>query len=154
MNERPGMSEMSARRRGIRLAVAVVLRSVTVLYLLSTLLQAVLASLFITGDVDMLTLHEINSHTNLFLAFLLFLSTILVWRPVRGPVWPVAVTAVLVLAVQTQAGFGYARELALHIPLGVLLFGIAVALTGWAFTPRFDMARKSGNARDTQRSMR
>src|SRR5699024_6412425 len=112
MNERIDRCAAHPRRSRMRLVATVVVRGVSVLYLLSTLLQPVLAGLFVTGDVDMLTWHELNAHANLFLAAVLFVATILLWRPARGPAWPMAVTAALLVLVQTQAGLGYARQLA------------------------------------------
>jgi hypothetical protein len=51
-----------------------------------------------------------------------------VWRPGRGPGWPALASLALLLAEELQLGFGYARILALHVPLGVAIFGLTVAI--------------------------
>lgn len=51
-----------------------------------------------------------------------------VWRPGRGPGWPALASLALLLAEILQLGFGYGRVLALHVPLGVAIFGLTVAL--------------------------
>ncbi|MFD9226040.1 hypothetical protein ACFWDI_39960 [Streptomyces sp. NPDC060064] len=122
--------------RKVRRWPLIVLRCVITAFLLLTLLQPVLAGMFITGDVDLLDLHEINAHTISFLSWLLVINTVLLWRPGRGPAWPIALAVVVAFLVQTQTGSGYSRALGLHIPLGVALVAGATALTYWAFAYR------------------
>ncbi|MFD4143376.1 hypothetical protein OHS70_03945 [Streptomyces sp. NBC_00390] len=122
--------------RKVRRWPLILLRCIMTTFLLLTLVQPVLAGMFITGDVDLLTLHEINAHTISFLSWLLVINTVLLWRPGRGPLWPLAVAVLVAFLVQLQSGSGFSRNLGLHIPLGVALVAGATALTYWAFASR------------------
>ena len=51
-----------------------------------------------------------------------------------GRVWVVPVCVVLFLACGFQIGMGYARNLALHLPLGVGILAAALLLTVWSWT--------------------
>ncbi|WP_144120198.1 hypothetical protein [Catellatospora sichuanensis] len=92
------------------------------------LVQPVLAGLFVTGDVGMLDLHGIAASFLVMLVFFQLLAAILVWRPGRGPAWPIGACVAAFVLVELQSGLGYARAVAVHMPLGVLLFGLSVAL--------------------------
>jgi hypothetical protein len=61
------------------------------------------------------------------------LTAVLEWKPGGGPGWPLAVSAVLFAAVAVQIMLGYARVLALHVPLGVLIIVGIVELFMWAW---------------------
>ncbi|MFF3327792.1 hypothetical protein [Streptomyces sp. NPDC002889] len=124
-----------AVRRGRRWPL-ILLRCIITSFLLLTLVQPVLAGMFITGDVDLLDLHEINAHTISFLSWLLVINAVLLWRPGRGPLWPLAVAVLVSFLVQLQSGSGFSRNLGLHIPLGVALVAGATALTYWSFAHR------------------
>jgi hypothetical protein len=54
------------------------------------------------------------------------------WRPGRGPWWPIPAAVLLFFLGGLQIGMGTEGNLEVHIPLGVLLFGINVALMIWA----------------------
>jgi hypothetical protein len=114
----------------------VTLRVLITVFLLLTLLQPVLAGMFVTGDADLLTWHELNAHAINATSWFLVLDTVLLWRPGRGPAWPMAVAVPLSASVTVQGELGYARELAVHIPLGVLLVACATALTYWSYSFR------------------
>ncbi|NUK83568.1 hypothetical protein [Streptomyces lunaelactis] len=139
-----GAARSSLRRRAngapavrkIRRWPLITLRCLITVFLLLTLVQPVLAGMFITGDVDLLDLHEINALTIGFLSWLLVINTVLLWRPGRGPAWPIGLAVVLAVLVQTQTGTGFSRSLGVHIPLGVALVAVATALTYWAFAYR------------------
>lgn len=100
------------------------------------LLQPVWAGLFVTGDVRMLGMHSAG-HVFISLTLILqIVAAVLVWRPGRGPSWPIWTTVGMFLLVGLQAGFGYARIIALHIPVGVLIFGLALVMLTSAWSPR------------------
>jgi hypothetical protein len=123
------------------------LRVLVLLTAVLVLLQPVSAGLFVTGDVGMLGMHSAG---HIFIALVLMLqivAAILVWRPGRGPSWPIWATVGLFFLVETQAGFGFARMLALHIPLGVLTFGLAVAMLIAAWSPRLRVRRSAPKPR-------
>ncbi|MGW2815635.1 hypothetical protein [Streptomyces sp. NPDC001415] len=112
------------------------MRAAAVLVLLDTLLQAALAGLFVTGNVDLLAGHAANAGLLSALTVLQTLAALLVWRLLRGPAWPTAASTLLIALVSGQQGLGEARALAGHLPLGMAIFGCATALTCWAFTHR------------------
>ncbi|MEV4506430.1 hypothetical protein [Streptomyces klenkii] len=122
------------------------LRASAVLVLLDTLVQAALAGLFVTGDLDLLAWHAANAAVLGALTVVQTAAAVLVWRLLRGPGWPVAASALLVVLVWVQQGLGEARVLAGHMPLGMAVFGCATALTCWAFTHR-PTAPVAGDAR-------
>jgi hypothetical protein len=108
----------------------------SLLFLLAVLVQAGLAGLFVTGDVDMLRIHGINAGLVAATLAVWIISAVLLWRPVCGPAWPIAAGAAALVAVLGQLALGYSGVVALHIPLGVAIFGLAVRLTTWAFSYR------------------
>ena len=97
--------------------------------------QPVLAGLFITGNVTMLSLHSANATLIQLLSLLLVAAGILVWRPGHGSPRLMWASLILFVLIGAQAGFGYTRSLAFHIPLGVLLFTGGVMLLRQAFAP-------------------
>lgn len=46
----------------------------------------------------------------------------------RAPSWPIWASVALFMLIEMQAGFGYTRDLSLHIPGGVLVFGLMIAM--------------------------
>ncbi|MEU7646358.1 hypothetical protein [Streptomyces huasconensis] len=112
------------------------LRACTVLVLLDTLLQAALAGLFVTGDLDLLAWHAANATVLATLNLAQTAAAVLVWRRLRGPGWPPAASALLAILVWVEHDLGEARVLAGHMPLGMAVFGCATALTYWAFAHR------------------
>lgn len=117
------------------------LRVTALLVAAGVLLQAILAGSFVTGDVGLLELHSANAGVVTTLAFLQLVAAILLWRPGRGVVWPIWASVASFVLVETQAGFGYARQIELHIPMGVLLFGVTVGLLVGVFLPGIRQAR-------------
>jgi hypothetical protein len=102
-------------------------------HLVSVLAQAVLAGLFITGDVDLLRVHNINGQVASTLATLQFVAAVLLWRPGRGPSWPIWPSLLLTLLEGMQHTTGLNRSLDLHVPGGVLIFGLACVMAVWAW---------------------
>jgi len=107
------------------------LRTLAVLFLLAVLAQPVLAGLYLSGEWDALGVHSANATLVQFLSFLVLLSALAYWLAGRGRGRVALAAAVLFVAVTLQAGFGYARELGLHIPLGVALVTATVLFTIW-----------------------
>ncbi|MGH8933429.1 MAG: hypothetical protein ACRDZO_23030 [Egibacteraceae bacterium] len=104
--------------------LAPALRAVVGLQAALVFAQAILAGQFLSGNAGALSLHEMNGTEIITLVVLLQLVlAILVWRPGRGPIWPAALSAVLVPAVIFPLEFGFQGRLAFHIPLGVAIFG-------------------------------
>jgi hypothetical protein len=104
--------------------------------LLQVLAQAALAGGFVSGNVALLDLHSANANLIPVTTVALAVAAILLWRPGGGPRWPVVAAVTLWLLAVTQIGLGFARLIALHFPLGVLLFGATAALAWWSFSYR------------------
>jgi hypothetical protein len=119
------------------------LRSVATAHLVLVLAQPVLAGLFLTGDVDAITVHGALGSGLGAVAIVLVAATLL-YVVRRGALWVLPAAVVLFVAVGLQIGMGYARVLQVHVPLGVAIVTAAVVLTVWAWTPA--AARPRGGA--------
>ncbi len=109
------------------------LRVVTVLTTLSAFTQAVLAGGLVAGRIDALPPHSNNGLILGGATLLLGCVLILVWRPGRGPWWVLLAAAALSFATVVQTGVGFARILAVHVPLGVAVIVAQVLLLAWAW---------------------
>lgn len=97
------------------------------------LIQAMLAGQWIGGNLAIITTHGWLGSGTFLLTLLLIGLSLLGWRRGLFDARPLAVTSVIGLLVIAQLGLGYAgREsataAALHVPLGVLIFGSLLAL--------------------------
>lgn len=115
-----------------------VIRVLAFVLLLQVLTQAALAGGFVTGDVGLLGLHSANGILLVLTSAALLPAAILLVRPGRGPWWPIVFSVALWWAISIQVGFGFARQVGLHIPLGMTIMGMVSALTWWAcaYRPR------------------
>ncbi|WP_245658671.1 hypothetical protein [Microtetraspora malaysiensis] len=102
-------------------------------HLAGVLGQAALAGLFVTGDVDMLTLHRDNAGVTHALLYLQLVAAILLWRPGRGPRGPAWASVALIVLETAQIGLGQSRVLAGHFPLGMTIFGGSAVLAVWTW---------------------
>lgn len=89
--------------------------------------QALLAGQFLDG-ADLVWLHGINAHVLQLFSLGHLVVGVLLWRPGRGPGWPALAALVLLWLVSLQVGLGYIRQLDAHVPLGVALLGLLIAL--------------------------
>ncbi len=110
----------------------VAVRGLSVVVLVQVLVQAGLAGGFVTGDVGLLGLHSANGILLVLTTAALLPATVLLLRPGRGPWWPIVFSIVLWWMVAVQVGFGFARQVGPHIPLGVALMGLISGFTWWA----------------------
>lgn len=110
------------------------LRTLLSLHALLAVAQPVLAGSYLAGNFDMLGTHGLNGNLLLGMTFLAGLAS-LGYILVRGPIWPLPALVLLWFVEGIQIGMGHTRNLAVHIPLGVAIVGIAVALAVWSFTP-------------------
>ncbi|SDT12831.1 hypothetical protein [Actinopolymorpha singaporensis] len=94
-------------------------------------LQPVLAGSYLTGNVGALGTHETNAHVVTSLVFVqLAAALVYAWRG-GGRWWPAALSAVLLVAAETQVFLGYAQTLLVHVPLGVGLVLTQILFTCW-----------------------
>jgi hypothetical protein len=132
--------------RGPR-ATLQVLRVVAVLHSLAFLAQPVFAGGYLMGDVDSLTLHDINAFVVTgFDVIQLGCAVAYVWKG-RGRAWPLWASLAIALLVEVQVGMGFERLLVVHLPLGVALTVGQILVTVWLFrgaaaTPRSRRERR------------
>jgi hypothetical protein len=104
------------------------LRAVVLVHAAMVLVQAAFAGRWLAGDAAGLRLHETNAGLIELVAALQLGLAVAVWRPGRGPGWPAVASLALLVAESVQMGLGYEGRLAVHVPLGVAIFGLTVAL--------------------------
>jgi hypothetical protein len=121
------------------------LRTLLTLFLPAVLAQPVLAGMFLTGDVDAIGVHGLNGSLLALGAMALVVAALGYVLAGRGRLWVLPATVLLFLAVGFQIGAGYARQLELHVPLGVAIVVSSVVLTAWSWTPW--AARPRGGAK-------
>jgi hypothetical protein len=64
------------------------------------------------------------------LALVQVVLAVLVWRLGHGPGWPVVASVGLLVAILVQSVAGMNGLLAVHVPLGVAIFGLVATLLG------------------------
>jgi hypothetical protein len=106
-----------------------VLRGVVLVHAVLVLAQAAFAGRYLAGDAGGLSAHELNASLIPWVALIQLGVAVAVWRPGRGPGWPALASLALLLAEVAQIAVGYQQRLAVHVPLGVAIFGLTVALT-------------------------
>ncbi|GGQ07161.1 hypothetical protein [Streptosporangium pseudovulgare] len=116
-------TQTTAQRSFSFLRIAIALQTLTIF------LQAVSAGLLLTTSYGE-TLHSVGARVMYGAALLYVVAAVLAWKPGGGsprPIWHAS--GFLVLA-SAQVALGIANVPAVHLPLGVLMFGLSVlALT-------------------------
>ncbi|MFF1556224.1 hypothetical protein [Streptomyces sp. NPDC058279] len=115
--------QATAQRRFSFLRIAIALQTLTIF------LQAVSAGLLLTTSYGE-TLHGVGARVMYGASMLYVLAAVLAWKPGGGsprPVWQAS--GFLVLA-SIQVVLGIAHIPSVHLPLGVLMFGLSVL--AWA----------------------
>ena len=117
------------------------LRVVTVLTTLSAFSQAVLAGGVVAGRIEMLPLHSTNGLLLTAGTLALLVALVLAWRPGGGPAWVLLVGLLMTSATVVQLGLGFARSLAVHVPLGTTVIIAQVMLLVWVWHRPFPAQR-------------
>jgi hypothetical protein len=108
------------------------LRIVLVLNVFTMLLQAAFAGRMLTGERWAVHLHEVTAR-GLVLVSCGILSLIVALRMKGGcPRWVPIVSGLLVAAEIVEFGAGQLHHVALHVPLGMAIFGGAMRLLFWS----------------------
>ena len=110
------------------------MRLVVTLWAVLVFIQPVLAGQFLDGNDDLVSVHGMNAAFVLLTALVMLVAAVLLWRPGHGVAWPVGASTLLLVLAFVQSVLGNSGLLAVHVPLGVLLFGSAVAMLGWAWS--------------------
>ncbi|WP_411074807.1 hypothetical protein [Streptomyces sp. cmx-4-7] len=101
------------------------LRTAIVLQTLTLFLQAVSAGLLLTSSYGE-TLHGVGARVTYGASMLYVLAAVLAWRPGGGPLRPVWHASGFLVLASVQVVVGIAHVPAVHVPLGVLMFGLSV----------------------------
>ncbi|TMR89792.1 hypothetical protein EJK15_58940 [Nonomuraea basaltis] len=81
-------------------------------------------------------LHSAGSYTLWVVVVVHVIVTILAWRPGGGSPKPIMYAVGFFVLTNAQVALGIAHVEAVHIPLGVLLFGLSVLQLIWIWTGR------------------
>ncbi|WKU48858.1 hypothetical protein Q3V23_35020 [Streptomyces sp. VNUA116] len=112
--------EMAKTRRGFSfLKTAIALQTLTVF------LQAVSAGLLLTSSYGE-TLHSVGARVMYGASMLYVLAAVLAWKPGGGSPRPVWHASGFLVLTSVQVVLGIAHVPAVHVPLGVLIFGLSV----------------------------
>ncbi|MEU7158817.1 hypothetical protein [Streptomyces chrestomyceticus] len=110
-------------RRSPFLQIAMALQTLTLF------LQAVSAGLLLTSPFGA-TLHSAGARVMYGASMLCVLAAVLAWKPGGGPARPIWHASGLLVLASAQVVLGIAHVPSVHVPLGVLMFGLSVlALT-------------------------
>ncbi|MEV0450317.1 hypothetical protein [Streptomyces sp. NPDC050600] len=112
------------------------LRVTAALQTLTLFFQATTAGILLTSSHGEL-LHGIGARVMYGASMLYLLAAILAWRPGGGSPRPILYATGFLLLASAQVILGIARVPSVHVPLGVLMFGLSVlTLAAHAISPR------------------
>ncbi|MEU7555936.1 hypothetical protein AB0B01_27010 [Streptomyces sp. NPDC044571] len=119
----------AAHRSFTFLHVAIALQASAVFF------QAVTAGLLLSTSHGE-ALHGAGARVMYGASMLYVLAAILAWRPGGGPARPIAYASGFLVLASVQVVLGIAHVPSLHVPLGVLMFGLSVLALGQALSAR------------------
>lgn len=93
----------------------------------------------VRGGADLAETHVMAGMVVHLIALLQVVAAVLVWRPGRGAGWPALASLGLFLVGMGQH-FSW-DLLGAHVPSGLTLFGLTVAVLVWAWSPRAAVRR-------------
>lgn len=130
------MTAIESTAPAVRTPFVLLLRVLAVLTMAAMLWQPTVAGLFTTGRVSYLTLHDIGAGVAALLVALDVVAAVLLRWPGRGSAALIPHAVAMLVLVGAQMALGFTHLLAVHLPLGVLLFGMALGFTARAFARR------------------
>ncbi|MFF3395093.1 hypothetical protein ACFYW1_29675 [Streptomyces sp. NPDC002669] len=104
---------------------AVFLRTSVVLQTLTLFLQAVSAGVLLSSAHSGL-LHDVGARVMYGASMLYLLAAVLAWRPGGGSPRPIGYAIGFLALASAQVVLGIAHVPSVHVPLGVLMFGLSV----------------------------
>ncbi|HEY1216948.1 MAG TPA: hypothetical protein VGE93_25265 [Bryobacteraceae bacterium] len=108
------------------------LRIVMIVQVLTLLLQATFAGMMIGGNHQAANLHEFTAKILVPLAFFQTVLAIVLRVQARCPLWVPVASAALLAAEIVEFSAGHLHNVAVHVPLGVAIFGGALRQLLWA----------------------
>ncbi|MGW6375932.1 hypothetical protein ACWFRB_07695 [Rhodococcus sp. NPDC055112] len=116
------------------------LRVATALQTLTIFFQAVTAGMLLSSSYGE-TLHGVGARVMYGASMLYVLAAILAWRPGGGSPRPILYASGFLVLASVQVVLGIARMPSLHVPLGVLMFGLSVLALGQSGSQAFGTRR-------------
>ncbi|WP_018546274.1 hypothetical protein [Streptomyces sp. LaPpAH-108] len=101
------------------------LRTAIALQTLTIFLQAISAGLLLTTSYGE-TLHSVGARVMYAAAMLYVLAAVLAWKPGGGSLRPVWQASGFLALASIQVVLGIAHVPSVHLPLGVLMFGLSL----------------------------
>lgn len=95
--------------------------------------QAIYAGQFLDGTYGSLHVHRENATNAGISVLVLLVAAVLLRWPGRGPWWPIAACVGIFGLIGLQIALGFARAISLHVPLGVaiIVLTVALAVSAW-----------------------
>lgn len=117
------------------------LRAALTVHVVAVLGQPIWAGMFLTGDLDAITVHGTVGGVLAAWDLLVIGSAAAYALAARGRLWVPLAAVAMFLLVGLQIGFGYSRDLQWHVPVGVALVVASLLFAYWAWTPAATGAR-------------
>jgi hypothetical protein len=95
--------------------------------------QAVFAGQFLSGTFGALHTHRENATAAGISVLVVAVAAVLLRWPGRRPWWPIVASFGLFGLIAAQIVAGFARNLALHVPLGVTIILLSGAIAAWSW---------------------
>ncbi|WP_412077465.1 hypothetical protein ACLF6K_23285 [Streptomyces xanthophaeus] len=96
---------------------------------LALFFQAVTAGMLLSSSLGAV-LHDAGSKVMYGASMLYVLAAILAWRPGGGSPRPILYASGFLVLASVQVALGIAHVPSLHVPLGILMFGLSVLALG------------------------
>lgn len=110
--------------------VAVALQTLAIFF------QAVTAGLLLSSSYGE-TLHGVGARVMYGASMLYVLAAVLAWRPGGGSPRPILYASGFLVLASVQVVLGIARVPSVHVPLGILMFGLSVLVLGQVLSTRW-----------------
>jgi len=120
--------------------VAVALQTLAIFF------QAVTAGVLLTSPHGE-ALHSAGARVMYGASMLYVLAAVLAWKPGGGSPRPVGYAAGFLVLASVQVVLGIKHVPSVHVPLGVLMFGLSVWVLGQQLTRRGDVPDGNGEGR-------
>jgi hypothetical protein len=133
------------RRGPVFVGFLVLFRVVATLHAALALVQPVSIGQYLDGRYGLLRLHQISGGVLVLSAMVL--GVVAVGYVLTGGRWAAAACPLLFLAEGIQSGLGYNRELGVHVPLGVAIVAVALAVAVLSWTRAAGRPRPRRSAR-------
>ncbi|XVQ83640.1 hypothetical protein ACQP2K_33110 [Microbispora siamensis] len=111
------------------------LRAAGTLQTAAVFVQAITAGLLLSSPGNG-ALHSAGAYTVFVVTLLHLVVAILTWRPGGGSPMPILYAVGFLGLTLAQVALGIAHVKTLHVPLGVLMFGMSVLQLGWIWSGR------------------